>query len=523
MSTALRPDPVRIGSADAPSRCRDTGPALPAVAWTPVLLVVAAKLAINLAMAGRYGWHRDELYYADTASHLAWGYVDFPSLTPLLAALARSVGGESLVVLRSVASLAGAAVIVVTAVLARDLGGGRRAQVMAAIAITPLVVGSNAMFQTVSFDQLGWALVIWAAARLLLCAPVRRNLLWPWAAVGAAAALAWSNKYTVGVLLGALAVAWLVCVPGRATLRGRGPLLAAALVAVVCAPNLWWQARHGWPSVDFFAGRNSAVRDEYPPVRFALELVVLAGPLAVPLALLGLRRLVTDVATRPLGIGLAVVAPLWLVLGGKSYYAAPLLVGAFAAGAVAWEARLARSQRGRRTWLWPATIAGTALAALPIIGPALPTATMVDLGLHEVRDDYAEELGWPELAATVDEEWAALDPTLRTRTVVIASNYGEAGALTRFGSHEEKEMVVVSGHLTHRLWPLHDEAGQADHALLVGYQRASLADLCAAQPVRVATITNRWGVENEEAGRGVWRCDLEATVAELRPRLAHDG
>ncbi len=469
--------------------------------------VVAAKVALNLVAAPRYGWHRDELYYADAGRHLALGFVDFPSVTPLLAAAARVLTGDSLVGLRTVASLAGAATIVVTALVARELGGQGRAQVLAAIAVTPLLVGANAMFQTVSFDQLTWAFVTWAAAVVLVRGPSTRA----WVLLGAAASLAWSTKYTVGVLFAGLALGWLATRTGRATLRGRGPWLAVGLLVLTATPNLWWQAHHGWPSVDFFTGRTGEVRDDNPPWRFGLELAVIAGPLAVPLALSGLRSLLRDAATRPLGIALAVVAPVWLLAGGKAYYAAPLLVGVFAAGAVAWERPWAEAGCPNRRL--PTALAASAVLAAPLIAPFLPTGAMVDLGIDQVRDDYAEMLGWPELAAGVDRAAAATG-----ETVVIAANYGVAGAVERFGT---ADVEVVSGHVQWQYWTPSDAALAAESALLVGFPRSVAASLCAGEPAVVGRVGNDAGVANEEAGRAIHRCALRAPVADLRPALEH--
>ncbi len=496
------------------------GPARPALAWSPVLAVAAAKVVLNLLAAGRYGWHRDELYYADAGQHLALGYVDFPSITPLLARLASILFGDSLVGLRLVASLAGAATIVVTAAVTRELGGGRRAQLLATVALTPLLVGANAMFQTVSFDLLCWGLVIWAAAAVLRhpSAGTRH-----WILLGGAAALAWSTKYTAGMLFACLGIGWLATRSGRTALRGRDPWIAVGIVAVSALPNLWWQADHGWPSVDFIAGRNGEVRDAYPPHVFWLELFLVAGIAAVPLALSGVRSLWRDTATRPLGVALALVAPLWLLAGGKGYYAAPLLIGAFPAGAVAWERCLAacpdRAVARREAWRYPVLLAAAAWLAAPLIAPFLPTWAMVDLRLDEVREDYAEEIGWPEMAATIEETWAGLPAEVRARSVVVASSYGAAGAIERFGRRDDVE--IVSGHLQHRYWPVSARAATADHALLVGLGLDGAAELCRDAPVRVATITNRWGVDNEESRGPVWECDLVAPVADLRPRLVH--
>jgi 4-amino-4-deoxy-L-arabinose transferase-like glycosyltransferase len=112
-----------------------------------VLFVVAAKCALHLAVAGRYGWQRDELYYAVAGRHLQGGYVEFPPVTAWLSALARVPFGWSLIGFRAFAILAGAATIVVAALVARDLGGGRRAQTLAAVAVgfSPILVATNGL------------------------------------------------------------------------------------------------------------------------------------------------------------------------------------------------------------------------------------------------------------------------------------------------------------------------------------------------------------------------------------------
>jgi 4-amino-4-deoxy-L-arabinose transferase-like glycosyltransferase len=169
--------------------------AAPALALRPLLLGLAAKCALNLAFAGRYGWQRDELYYTVAGKHLQGGYVEFPPVTALLSALARVLFGWSLVGFRAFAIFAGAATVV-AALVARELGGGARAQVLAAVAVgfSPVLIATNGLFQPVSFDQFATVLVLWLALRLAL----GRG---SWPLLGLAAGISLETKYTLAVVL----------------------------------------------------------------------------------------------------------------------------------------------------------------------------------------------------------------------------------------------------------------------------------------------------------------------------------
>lgn len=475
--------------------------------WLPVAVAVVVKLALNGLVSGRYGWHTDELYYADTGRHLDWGFVDFPPVTPVLAAVARVLLGDSLIALRLVASLAGAATLVVIGLLVRELGGGRRALTIAMLATLPAVLGSNAMFQTVSFDQLCWALVLLAFLRL------RPGSSHGWATLGAAMALAWMTKYTVAVLFAGLVIGLIATRPGRARWSTGGAVLAGGIVTLVALPNLWWQSRHGWPSVDFFTGRHGEVSDENPPVRFAAELLILATPLALPVWVAGVRRLLRP-EWRHAGVAAVLVAPLWLVLGGKAYYALPVFFLLHAAGAVT----IAERRHGPR---YPIILGLSVVAALPLTLPILPTSTMVSLGLADLRDDYANQVGWEELAGDVDRAWGGLTGAERERALVVTDDYASAGAVRRFGRADAGEAPpVVSAHLTNRYWPVPAEALDARIVVAVGLPTGWLARHCADR-TRIATVRNRWNVENEAAGTAVVRCDLRPgiTASDLRDDL----
>lgn len=286
------------------------------------------------------------------------------------------------------------------------------------------------------------------------------------------------------------------------------------MALALALPNLWWQARHGWPSVAFFAGRNGEVRDDYPPLKYVAELILVTGPPALGIWRTGARSLLSDVRNRALGVAVVSVPLAFLVLGGKGYYAAPVAVVAFAAGAVAIEAKA--SPRWRR--LLPRLFVLGLLAFSPFILPVLPERAMVAAGLADVRDDYAEELGWVELVDAVAAAHRALPAAERGHTAVLAGNYGEAGAIDLYGP-ERGLPPAVSGHLTYRYWTPSTETLAATTLLVVGYERSWLAPRCTTLD-QEAIIGNRADVDNEDAGGAVLRCHLRGTLADLWPSIA---
>jgi hypothetical protein len=464
------------------------------LAVRPLLLVVAAKCALNLAFAGRYGWQRDELYYAVAGRHLQGGYVEFPPVTAVLSALARALLGWSLVGFRALAILAGAATIVVAALVARDLGGGRRAQTLAAVAVgfSPILVATNGLFQPVSFDQLATMTVLWLALRLAL----GRG---SWPLLGLAVGVGLETKYTLAVpvvLLLAACLAW-----RRDLLRSPGFPVALAIAVALLVPNLVWQAAHGWTSVRWFLNPPPSATDESRPL-YVVNLLLLTHPVAVPAAVAGVVALLRDRALRPLGRTVIGTVVAYLVLGGKSYYALPVVLFALAAGAVPFD-RWATSRRLR--WVGAAFVA-LLLLLLPVGVPVLPLRTADRLGVVAARSDYQDEVGWPQLARDVERQAQGAD-------VVVARNYGEAGALELFGHGLPP---VASGHVTFRYWRP-DVGGR--RAVLVGFAPGE-AGFCRGYRA-VARI--RMPVENEERGQPIARCTLDGTLAEIWPQIVAES
>jgi Dolichyl-phosphate-mannose-protein mannosyltransferase len=465
------------------------GKAVVGFAVGPVLVVVALKCALELAVAGRYGWHRDELYYAVAGLHLQGGYVEFPPVTALLAALARELFGWSLVGLRAFTILASAGTVMVGALAARELGATSRAQTLAAVVIgfSPGMLGTNLLFQPVAFDQLTTIVVLWLALRLAL----GRG---SWPLLGVAAGIGLETKYTLAVVLVFLIATFFVW--RRDVLRSSGFPLAVAIAAVLLVPNLVWEATHGWTSVHWFLNPPPSASDETRP-QFIVNVTLLTG-VAFPVAVAGVLSLVRNPSVRPLGWTVVGTVVAYFVLGGKSYYALPVLLFALAAGAIP----LDRWATRRRLLLAGAAFVAFGLVSLPLALPVLPLPVAVRHGVVKARSDYQSEIGWPAYVRLVERHAKGAD-------VIVADNYGEAGALELFG---RRLPPVASADVTMRYWRP-QVAGR--RALLVGYSRAA-ARFCSGYRLlaRVSSAN-----DSNEGGQPIARCTLRSTLAEVWPNI----
>jgi hypothetical protein len=440
-------------------------------------------------VAGRYGWHRDELYYAVSGLHLQGGYVEFPPVTALLAALARVLFGWSLVGLRAFTVLAAAGTVLVAALVARELGATRRAQTLAAalVAFCPGMLATNWLFQPVALDQLTTLVVLWLALRLAL----GRG---SWPLLGVAVGVGLETKYTLAVVLVLLLATFLVW--RRDVLVSRGFPLAIAIAAVLLVPNLVWEAWHGWASVHFFLNPPASASDESRP-QFILNLFLLVV-VALPVAVAGVVALNRDRALRPFGWTVVGTVVAYLVLGGKSYYALPVVVFALAAGSIP----LDRWLTPRRLGAAAAAFVIADLVPLPILLPVLPLSVAEDHGVVDARSDYQSEIGWPVYVRQVERLAGGAQ-------TIVTANYGEAGALQLFGHGLPP---VASADVTMRYWRPR-VAGR--RALVVGFPRRA-ADFCTGYRL-VAHVATPDG--SDERGEPIARCMLDGTLAQVWPRV----
>ncbi|MBI1950885.1 MAG: glycosyltransferase family 39 protein, partial [Acidobacteria bacterium] len=444
--------PEREASPGAPQRL--AGIAIPAV-------LAAAKLAVHLAvnLAGGYGWFRDEFYYIACSDRLAWGYVDHPPLSILLLRISRLLLGDSLVAVRFLPALAGAAVVFLTAWMAGRLGGGRAAQLIAGLTVlaAPRWLGGNNLYSMNSFDLLAWTTAAWIMVEWVRSGEAR---WWGW--LGLALGLGLLNKISV-LWLGLGLAAGILLTPYRRALRTRGPWIAAGIAALLFLPHLAWQQIHGWPTVEFMRNATSFKMADVSPLAFLVAQIRATNPVAFPLWAGGLLFLLCARDGRPyriLGIAFAVVF-LLLALSGRSRagYLGPAFPMLLAAGGLVLE-RAARHRRFR--WIKEPVVAlllvaGAALAPLGL--PVLPVRTYVEyariLGVDpsteerkEVGDlpqHYADMHGWNEIVDTVERAWRSTGESDPGDWAVLAPNYGDAGALELLGRGRGLPRAI-SGH-----------------------------------------------------------------------------
>jgi hypothetical protein len=400
--------------------------------WAGIAVVAAAAFGAEMAVSARYGYVRDELYFLAAGQHPAFGYVDQPPLTPLLARLGAAAGGGTLAGFRVVPALGLAAMVMVTAAMSRVLGAGRRGQVLAALAAATCGEYLGAMHEltTTVPDFVFWAVTLLLVLRLLASGDPR----W-WLAVGGCVGLASEAKWNIGFLAASLGAGF-AATDARRLLRSRYLLLGGMIAIAVAAPDLVWQAAHGWPSLEVFralagqAGHNRAV---YWPAQ-----LLYTGPVLVPVWIAGLWWSLRSGAARrfrPVGLACAVAIGLQFVLGGKAYYPGGAYAFLLAAGCVPLERWLA-ARRPRRIGpaarMGAAMVAGAVIAA-PVTLSVLPARALHTVPLQKINYDLAETIAWPKLVALVSREYHALPPAQRARTAILTGNYGEAGAIDRYG------------------------------------------------------------------------------------------
>lgn len=493
----------------------------PAFALRPVLVVAVLTGVVLLVTGARYGFHRDELYHVLLGDRLAWGYADTGPASALLSHLGVSLFGAHAWAVRVPSALLTTGTVVVVALLARELGGRSRAQVLAAAATAAsaftLIIGH--VFLTTSIDEPLTLLVVLFAIRALRRADGR----W-WLAAGAVTGLAWYNKYVVVLTVLSLAVGLVLAGP-RTVFRDRYLWGGAVAAAVVGLPNLLYQATHDFVALDMASG-IAAFHGDADRAGILLSQLTLAGPLLVPVWVAGLVRLFRDRSVRAVAVAYPAYLAFMLLTGPRPDYIYPLMLVALAAGCVSIDGWW--SERRVLQILVGAGFALSAMYAVLVSLPVIPagslaTSPTVDSKLFPVQAQLvADQVGWPDYVKEVNEVYQGLPPAERAHTVILTGNYGEAGAIYLLG-REYDLPAVYSGHnglysygpppqaATTVIFTYIVDPAQRSH-LLPAFDRCYLA----------GRVSNRYQVPNEEVGVPIEVCTgLHGSWSQIWPALKH--
>jgi 4-amino-4-deoxy-L-arabinose transferase-like glycosyltransferase len=522
-SAERRPGRVRLAAGQVAAR--------PASGVAPfnrsAILVGGVLFAVLMAFSAWYGFTRDELYFFDTARHLQASYVDQPVLTPLIAWVSLRLFGLSLVGLHLWPALAGCATVVVSALTAREFGGGRRAQLIAAVAAatTPVLLAIDHEFGTTTFDVLAWSGLAFVVARVERTG----NPRW-WLAGGLVLGLGLANKHTVGIFAVALLIGALLS-GGRRMVLNRWFAAGAAIAVAFTVPDIWWQAQHHWATITM----TRAIGQENGGLGNIGDMVI--GQLTMTsLAMLwvwiaGLRFLWRS--RRPLWRALVWAYGLLFVLfaltaGLKGYWLAGAYVYLLAAGAVAVDGWLA-ARRGRLRNL----MAGNALITALTLWVVLPVLPPADIGCTAtINPGLVESVGWPQLVSTVRGVWTSLPARQRASAVIFTADYGEAGAIDELGRGTGLP-TAVSGHNAYWWWGPGNPRATTVVVVTPGTPAGSphpedtidygayLARFFTSVKV-AATLSNRYHVHNQEWGGHVYVCTHPRHPwGQIWPQLRH--
>jgi len=503
--------------------------AWPRSASTLVGLVALAKLALHLSTAGRYGYFRDELYYIACSRHLAWGYVDQPPLIALVTWLELHIAGASLHSLRFLPAVAGAALVVLVAYLAGEMGARNFGIWFASLAAACIGVSfvMDYLLTMNAFEPLFWTGCAYLLVRIINGGSQK---LWLW--FGVLAGIGLENKYSMGILAFGIVVG-LLLTRERRVLARRWIWIGGAIAFLIFLPNFIWNVQHHWPFVELMHNIKASGRDvELGTLRYLGEQLFVVTPVPLLVAVIGVLYLFLSREVRryrALAWAFLVTLAIIIVMKGKNYYIVPAYPMLLAAGAVALE-RFTK----HRLWSWikPAIVTMMLAVLLLILPLGVPVLAAEEFLRYESKlpfplpvsekghrgaampQYYSDQFGWEEMTAAVARVYYAMSPEDRAQACIGASNYGEAGAIDFFGPKHGLPNAI-SGHQNYFLWGPRNCTGKV--LILLGARPEEWKDRCEHVEV-MAELYHPYAIKFENKPVLVCR-GLKANLQEIWPSV----
>ena len=479
----------------------------------PAWCLAGAVFVLHMVTASYYGYFRDELYFIACSNHLAAGYVDFAPLAAWILKANRVVFGDSLYALRWLPALAQSALVVLTGLLAREMGGTKFAVTLSAIGMTlcPTILCDADRYSMNPFEPLFWMSGLYLLIRVINGADERLLL-----GLGVACGLGVENKHSTIFFMAALLVA-LALTPQRRLFASKWFWGAVAITIALAMPNFVWQVQHGYPTyVDLHNVKVMHKNVELPPIPFIKQQIMMLHPVYVLLWVPGIGFLFFEregKKYRVIGWTFVLFFLQLMLLKGKDYYVAPIYPVLFAATGVLWELMSrVRWQWLRPTLLWTAVIAG--LVVVPVVVPVLPPAKAnayiqaiagsgqkTEVGMQSQLPQYfADEFGWPELVEKTAQLYHSLPPEEQAKTAILGGSYGDAGAIDFFGAKYGLPKSI-SAHQNYWYWGPRNYTGES--VIILHWSRRGAERHCSTL-IEGPKLDNPWSMEEEQYT--IWLC-----------------
>jgi hypothetical protein len=495
-----------------------------------VAIIALVKLLVHLYAGRHYGYFVDELYYLACAQHLDWGYVDQPPLIAPVTRFIRLTLGDSLPAIRLLPALAGAGLVLLTGAIARELGGGRMAQGLAALCVllAPGILAMDHLLTMNAFEPLFWMGCAYLAIRIVRTG---NGKLWLW--FGALAGLGLENKHSM-LIFGFALVAGLLLTRERRWLVSPWLWAGGGIAFLLFFPNLWWNIQHHFPFLELQANIRRSGRDvPLPPLKFLAQETLAMLPLSLPVWLAGLWYFFfhrEGKAFRVLGWAWLGTAAIIMAISPRLYYLFPAFPLLFAGGAVLWERWL---EAPRVRWVAPVYAALMILMAAllaPTMIPLLPPETYIRYAqathLQQPRIEmhrlgplpqlFADQFGWEEMVATVAGVYNALPPEIRPKTAIFCQTYGQAGAIDLFGPKYGLP-PAISNHQSYFLW---GPRGYTGESMIVLADRQKRLEQLFREVKKVARVEHQYSMPYQHFD--VFYCQgMKPPLGELWPKIKH--
>jgi 4-amino-4-deoxy-L-arabinose transferase-like glycosyltransferase len=479
-----------------------------------VYALAALAVFVHFLFNGKYGYFRDELYYAACGEQLAWGYVDHAPLVAFASWISRSLFGDSLSALRLLPALSAAPKVLLAGWMAREVGGARFAQCFAALLVflAPIYLTFDNFLSMNAFEP-----VFWMACASIVLRIQNGGSPRLWLLFGVVAGIGILNKHSMlffgsGIALG------LLLTPARKQFARIEIWMALFIAFLIFLPNLLWEIRNGYPTIALLQTVIGTKYSTVSPLTYIGEQSLLVNPLAAPFWLAGLYFFLFDPDGRKFAVlGYTYLAVLleMILLHGKIYYVAPAYIMLLAAGAVWWERKLFSRAAG---WLKPAVLAPIILSgiiAAPLAMPILPVAAAVKycafFGVQDVKVEnvplnslpqlFGDMFGWQQQVQAISRAVHSLPDDERAQVTLVAYNYGEAGAIDYFGKHYGLPKAI-SGHNQYGAWGPRGAPG--DLVVAIGFTKERL-DLAFGDVKAFETVSPEYALP-EESGLTIYIC-----------------